>query len=100
MAEATTSTERRLRLDTTRIVFLAWIATFVGGAILVALDGGNLLSQANLVKMLTGMSLLGFLAFASFGLRVNRPRFTALEPARVELLESGDFAIVPQFYVT
>jgi ribose transport system permease protein len=50
------------QLDTTKIVFLAWIATFVGGAILVSLDGGNLLSQANLVKMLTGMSLLGFVA--------------------------------------
>ncbi|HEX7135653.1 MAG TPA: ABC transporter permease [Iamia sp.] len=60
--DATTSTEGRLRLDTTRIVFLAWIATFVIGAVLVALDGGNLLSQANLVKMLTGMSLLGFVA--------------------------------------
>jgi ribose transport system permease protein len=59
---ATTATESRLRLDTTRIVFLAWIATFVIGAVLVALDGGNLLSQANLVKMLTGMSLLGFVA--------------------------------------
>jgi hypothetical protein len=42
-----------LTLDTTKIVFLAWIATFVVGAILVSLDGGNLLSQANLVKMLT-----------------------------------------------
>lgn len=59
---ATTATERRLRLDTTAVVFLAWLATFVIGALLVARDGGNLLSQANLVKMLTGMSLLGFVA--------------------------------------
>jgi ribose transport system permease protein len=49
-------------LDTTKIVFLAWIATFVIGAVVVSMDGGNLLSDANLVKMLTGMSLLGFVA--------------------------------------
>ncbi len=53
---------RRVQLDATKIVFLAWIATFVIGAILVNRDGGNLMSQANLVKMLTGMSLLGFVA--------------------------------------
>jgi ribose transport system permease protein len=52
----------RPNLDTTTIVFLAWAVTFVVGTVLVALDGGSLLSQANLVKMLTGMSLLGFVA--------------------------------------
>jgi len=60
--EATTPTERRRRLDTTAIVFLAWIATFVIGYLLVRRDGGNLTSDANVVKMLTGMSLLGFVA--------------------------------------
>lgn len=49
-------------LDATKIVFLAWLATLVVGAVLVSMDGGNLFSQANLVKMLTGMSLLGFVA--------------------------------------
>jgi ribose transport system permease protein len=49
-------------LDTTTIVYLAWAATLVIGGLLVARDGGNLFSQANLVKMLTGMSLLGFVA--------------------------------------
>lgn len=50
------------RIDTTTIVFGAWALIFVVGAVLVAADGGNLFSQANLVKMLTGMSLLGFVA--------------------------------------
>lgn len=54
--------ERRRPLGTTGIVYIAWAATFVVGAVIVARDGGNLLSQANLVKMLTGMSLLGFVA--------------------------------------
>lgn len=52
----------RVRLGTTQIVYLAWLAVFVIGAILVARDGGDLLSEANLAKMLTGMSLLGFVA--------------------------------------
>ena len=52
----------RAQLGTTAIVFLAWIATFAIGYLLVRRDGGNLWSQANRVKMLTGMSLLGFVA--------------------------------------
>jgi hypothetical protein len=40
-------------------------------------------------------SRLGFLTFASFGLREKRPRFGASFAAGVLLLESGDFAIVP-----
>ena len=39
-------------------------------------------------------SRLGFLAFASLGLREKRPRFGASE-AGLELLGSGEFAIVP-----
>ena len=39
-------------------------------------------------------SRLGFLTFASLGLREKRPRFGA-SAAGVELLESGEFAIVP-----
>lgn len=53
---------KRRRLSTTAMVYLAWLLTLIIGTILVARDGGNLLSQANLVSMLTGMSLLGFVA--------------------------------------
>jgi ribose transport system permease protein len=62
---STPSTARRrpaLRLDPTTMVFGAWVAVLVVGGILVAIDGGNLFSQANTTKMLRGMSLLGFVA--------------------------------------
>ena len=50
------------RLGTTAIVYLALVAVIVISAVLVGARGGNLLSQANVVDMLTRSSLLGFVA--------------------------------------
>jgi ribose transport system permease protein len=50
------------RLGTTAIVYLALVAVLVVSAVLVGARGGNLLSQANTVDMLTRSSLLGFVA--------------------------------------
>ncbi len=50
------------RLGTTAIVYLALVGVLVISTVLVAAQGGNLLSQANTVDMLTRSSLLGFVA--------------------------------------
>jgi len=50
------------RLGTTAIVYLALLGILVVSAVLVGARGGNLLSQANTVDMLTRSSLLGFVA--------------------------------------
>ncbi len=50
------------RLGTTAIVYLALLAIVLVSAVLVGARGGNLLSQANTVDMLTRSSLLGFVA--------------------------------------
>ncbi len=50
------------RLGTTELVYLALLGVLVIGAVLVAVDGGNLFGTANLVDMLTRSSLLGFVA--------------------------------------
>ena len=50
------------RLGTTAIVYLALVAVLVVSTVLVGAQGGNLLSQANTVDMLTRSSLLGFVA--------------------------------------
>ena len=67
---ATLSTERMgarragsvTRLGSTSLVCIALVAILVVGAILVARDGGNLFSTANIVDMFTRMSLLGYVA--------------------------------------
>lgn len=54
---------RRLRrIDTTGIVFIALIAVLVLSAILVSTVGRNLLSAGSIRDILTGMSVLGFVA--------------------------------------
>jgi len=50
------------RLGTTAIVYLALVAVVAVSTALVGAGGGNLLSQANTVDMLTRSSLLGFVA--------------------------------------
>jgi ribose transport system permease protein len=52
----------RRRIGTTGLVYLAWLAITLLGAVLVAADGGNLFSTASLVDVFTRMSLLGFVA--------------------------------------
>lgn len=50
------------RLGSTGLVCIAWVAITIVGAILVANDGGNLFSSANIKDTLGRMSLLGFVA--------------------------------------
>lgn len=50
------------RLDTTAIVFLALVVVLVLSAILVATVGRNLFSPGSIRDILTGMSVLGFVA--------------------------------------
>lgn len=50
------------RLTTTAIVWLSLLGIVVVSAVLVAVNGGNLLSSANVVDTLTRSSLLGFIA--------------------------------------
>ncbi|MEV8338652.1 ABC transporter permease [Leucobacter sp. NPDC077196] len=53
---------RLKRLDTTAIVFIALIVVLVLSAILVATVGRNLFSPGSIRDILTGMSVLGFVA--------------------------------------
>lgn len=50
------------RLDTTAIVYLALIAVLALSAVLVATTGRNLFSPGSIRDILTGMSVLGFVA--------------------------------------
>lgn len=54
--------KRRVRLDSTVIVYLALIGVIIVGAILVASVGRNFFSDGNIRDILTGMSVLGFVA--------------------------------------
>lgn len=58
----TTAPRRRLRLDTTLIVYIALIGVIAIGAILVASVGRNFFSDGNIRDILTGMSVLGLVA--------------------------------------
>ncbi|WP_167044420.1 ABC transporter permease [Salinibacterium sp. ZJ454] len=53
---------RRRRLDPTAIVLIALIGVIVIGAILVSTVGRNFFSPGNIRDILTGMSVLGFVA--------------------------------------
>ncbi|MCF2572564.1 ABC transporter permease [Brevibacterium sp. UCMA 11754] len=50
------------RLDTTALVYLALIGVLIIGAVLVATTGRNFFSPGNVRDILTGMSVLGFVA--------------------------------------
>jgi ribose transport system permease protein len=59
---ATTTRRRRVRLDSTAIVYLALLGVIVVGALLVGSVGRNFFSDGNIRDILTGMSVLGFVA--------------------------------------
>jgi ribose transport system permease protein len=52
----------RLHLGTTGIIYLAFLGIVVIGAVLVGLEGENLLAGTNVIDMLTRTSVLGFIA--------------------------------------
>ena len=54
--------QRMLRLDTTAIVYIALIGVIALGAVLVSTVGRNFFSDGNIRDILTGMSVLGFVA--------------------------------------
>ena len=53
---------RSVHLGTTTIVYAALVGIVGLGALVVSIEGGNLLSGANIVDLLTRSSLLGFIA--------------------------------------
>jgi len=57
-----TTTRRRIRLDSTVIVYIALIGVIAISAILVSSVGRNFFSDGNIRDILTGMSVLGFVA--------------------------------------
>lgn len=54
--------KRRMRLDTTAIVYIALVGVIALGAVLVSTEGRNFFSDGNIRDILTGMSVLGFVA--------------------------------------
>ena len=59
---ATATAKRRMRLDTTAIVYIALIGVIALGSVLVSVAGRNFFSDGNIRDILTGMSVLGFVA--------------------------------------
>jgi len=57
-----TSPRRRIRLDSTVIVYIALIGVIIVGALLVNSVGRNFFSDGNIRDILTGMSVLGLVA--------------------------------------
>ena len=62
MSTAAVRPRRRVRLDSTLIVYIALIGVIAIGAILVASVGRNFFSEGNIRDILTGMSVLGLVA--------------------------------------
>ena len=62
MSSITAVKRRGIRLDSTVLVYLALIGVIVIGAILVSTVGRNFFSDGNIRDILTGMSVLGFVA--------------------------------------
>ncbi|MCK0112588.1 ABC transporter permease [Ornithinimicrobium sp. F0845] len=58
----TTSTRRRAPITSTGIVFVVLALTIVAGAVLTAMSGRNFFSPGNISAILTGTSILGFIA--------------------------------------
>jgi len=58
----TTPTRRRAPVTSTGIVFIVLALTIVAGAILTAMAGRNFFSPGNISAILTGTSILGFIA--------------------------------------
>ena len=62
MSSITAVKRRGIRLDSTVLVYLALIGVIIIGAILVSTVGRNFFSDGNIRDILTGMSVLGFVA--------------------------------------
>ena len=62
MSVLDTRPRRRIRLDSTLIVYIALLGVIVVGAILVSTVGRNFFSLGNVRDILTGMSVLGLVA--------------------------------------
>jgi len=62
LAPAAPATRRRRRLDSTAIVWIAFVAVLAIGAVLVATTGRSIFSDGSIRDILTGMSVLGFVA--------------------------------------
>lgn len=62
MSAGITRPRRRQRLASTAIVYIALVVVIVIGAILVSTVGRNFFSPGNIRDILTGMSVLGFVA--------------------------------------
>src|SRR5699024_6285171 len=54
--------QRLRRLDTTALVYIALVLVLIVGAVLVATTGRSFFSAGNIRDILTGMSVLGFVA--------------------------------------
>lgn len=54
--------QRRSALSSVPLIYIALVATLAVGAVLMALNGGNLFSAGNIVDVLTRSSLLGLIA--------------------------------------
>lgn len=62
MSTAAASTRRRLPVTSTGIVFIVLALTLVAGTILTSMAGRNFFSPGNISAILTGTSILGFIA--------------------------------------
>lgn len=62
MSAVTVRPRRRVRLGSTAIVYIALIGVIIVGALLVNSVGRNFFSDGNIRDILTGMSVLGFVA--------------------------------------
>ena len=71
---------RRRRLDASLIVGFALVAVIVIGAILVSTVGRNFFSAGNIRDILTGMSVLGFVAIGQTLVILSAPRSTSRCP--------------------
>jgi ribose transport system permease protein len=58
----TAAKRRAIRLDSTALVYIALVGVIIVGAILVSTVGRNFFSDGNIRDILTGMSVLGFVA--------------------------------------
>lgn len=96
-----TTVTRSRRLDTTAIVYLALLAVVVVGAVLVSTVGRNFFSPGNLRSVMTGMSVLGFVAIGQTlvilcaSLDLSVPYVVSLTSLLAAETMAGDSARIP-----
>ena len=109
MSTATTAPARRgrrRRLDATLIVGIALVAVIAIGAVLVASVGRNFFSAGNIRDILTGMSVLGFVAIGQTlvilcaSLDLSVPYVISLSSLIAAELMAGNPANIPIAVVT